>query len=111
MIQLIDSFVGTFSTHVYYIIIGIIYTLYLVSIVGIAYIDPEYAKVLNTWLRTFIAFVLILRFNPLRKNVSFTTNDQTLVFASAVYLLSNDQILDIVTRMFVTPVIKTVDLL
>jgi hypothetical protein len=108
ILNTIDSFIGSFSAHVYYIIIGIIYTTYLVTLIGVAYIDNRYAQTLNTFLQTFIAIVLMIRFNPLRKNIQYTTNDQTLIFASAFYLLSNDQILHYVTHMF-TPVFKKVD--
>ncbi len=90
-IGFIDSLVEYFSAPVYKILILLLYVTYIIAIVGITYINPEYTNYLSIFTQIFIAFVLMVRFNPLRTKLKCNENDRALIFASAFYLLFNDE--------------------
>jgi len=90
-IGFIDSLVEYFSAPVYKILILLLYVTYIIAIVGITYINPEYTNYLSIFTQIFIAFVLMVRFNPLRTKLKCNENDRSLIFASAFYLLFNDE--------------------
>ena len=87
----IDYMIEYFSTPVYYLLVLLIYVIYIVSAVGIAYINPDYAIYLNHVIQLFIAVVLIIRFNPFRKKLTCNINDRTFILASSFFLLINDE--------------------
>jgi len=99
-INFIDSLVDYFSTSVYYILILLLYISYIVAIIGISYINPNYTHYLSIVIQLFVALVLMVRFNPLRKKMTCNKNDRTLVFASAFYLLFNDEFTNYVIDYF-----------
>jgi hypothetical protein len=99
ILQSIDSAIEHISAPVYYWLVGIIYVIYFISMFGIASIDPDYTDYLNNVVQIFIAIILIIRFNPLRK-LSCTANDRVLIMSSAMFLLINDSISAILRKYF-----------
>lgn len=89
ILHTIDSAIEHISAPVYYWFAGILYIIYFLSMFGIAYINLDYTEYLNSVVQIFIAVVLIIRFNPLRK-LTCTANDRVLIMSSAVFLLIND---------------------
>jgi len=87
----IDSLIDSFSGSIYKLLIIILYITYIIAIIGVTYINPEYTRYLTVFIQTFIAIILMVRFNPLRKQIQFSENDRTLVFSAAFYLLLNDE--------------------
>ena len=77
ILQSIDSAVENISAPIYYWLAGTIYLIYFASMFGIASVNPDYTDYLNNIVQVFIAFILIIRFNPLRK-LSCTPNDRVL---------------------------------
>lgn len=80
-------------TFWFYITLIVIYNLfYVVIFVGLSNRQQIvfYAKQLNYFIHCFIAFFLILRFNPFyfRKN-TLSENDTTIIFSSGFFLLVN----------------------
>lgn len=100
IIDYIDSFVEYFSAPVYHLLILLLYITYIVAIVGVSYINTDYTRYLSIIIQLFIAFILMVRFNPLRKKMKCNNNDRTLVFASAFYLLFNDEFTNYVIDYF-----------
>jgi len=96
----IDSLVDYFSAPVYHMLIILLYISYIIAIIGISYINPEYTRYLSIIIQLFIALVLMVRFNPLRKQMTCNKNDRTLIFASAFYLLFNDEFTNYVVEYF-----------
>jgi len=105
ILQTFDTKIQNISSSVYYWIIGIIYFLYFVSLMGIAYINPSYTSYLNSFIRIFVAFVLLLRFNYWRKITCISTNDRVIIMASAMFLLINEGI-DIIIRQYFQELIQ-----
>ena len=100
IIEYIDSFVEYFSAPVYHLLILLLYITYIVAIIGVSYINTDYTRYLSIIIQLFIAFILMVRFNPLRKKLNCNNNDRTLVFASAFYLLFNDEFTNYVIDYF-----------
>jgi len=86
-----DSLIDTFSGPIYNALIILLYVTYVIAIIGVTYINPEYTRYLTLIIQSFIAIVLMVRFNPFRKKVQFSDNDRTLIFSAAFYLLINDE--------------------
>ena len=99
ILQSIDSAVENISAPIYYWLAGTIYLIYFASMFGIASVNPEYTDYLNNIIQVFIAVILIIRFNPLRK-LSCTPNDRVLIMSSAMFLLINDGVSSLVRRYF-----------
>ncbi len=76
------------SVYFYYFLVSILYTIYIVTFLGIYYVNPEYSKYLSIFIRLFISIFLLIRFNPFSKLV-INTNDSILISASAFFLLIN----------------------
>jgi hypothetical protein len=55
----------------------------------------EYLDYLQVFLRTFVVFMLLIRFNPL-SNVNFTDFDRKIVFTSALFLISTTGINEVI---------------
>ena len=100
ILQSLNTFVEKISPKVYFILIGIWYIIYFVSIIGLAYIDPKYVKTLNSIIQTFIALVLVIRFNPIQKNLKCNRNDRIFILASCFFLLINDEFTNYVRTFF-----------
>ena len=96
----IDYMIEYFSTPVYYLLVLLIYVIYIVSAIGIAYINPDYAIYLNHVIQLFIAVVLIIRFNPFRKKLTCNINDRTFILASSFFLLINDEFVQYLKSIF-----------
>jgi hypothetical protein len=55
----------------------------------------EYLDNLQLFFRTFVVFILLIRFNPF-SNINFTDFDRKLVFTSAVFLISTTGINEVI---------------
>lgn len=99
ILHTIDTAIDNISAPVYYWLTGILYMIYFITMFGIARINPEYTEYLNTAVQIFIAVILIIRFNPLRKLIC-TPNDRVLIMSSAVFLLINDGTSSVLQRYF-----------
>jgi|AACY02.7.fsa_nt_gi hypothetical protein len=92
-----DNFIDYFSAPVYHLLTVLVIFAYMLIVIGVTYINPDYTGYLTLASQTFIAIVLILRFNPLRKHMVCSENDRTLVLASSFFLLFNDEYTHFVT--------------
>lgn len=81
----LDSIVGPFYKFLWIVV----YLVYLVIFFGVWYISPDYLKYVTGFIQTFIALVLILRFNPLRTEVVLHKDDRSIIFASGMFMLLN----------------------
>jgi len=84
----IDNILDKIANPIYYWLIILLYLIYLAAFFGILYINNTYIHHLDIFIQTFIAVILIIRFNPLRKHV-LRESDNTIIFASAIFLLMN----------------------
>ncbi len=65
------------------------YVLYFMAYIGLKYYDPSYLVLLDEVIKYYIIIFLMVRFNPLYKNNSFTPFDRKIVFSSALFLFAS----------------------
>jgi hypothetical protein len=73
----------------FHIILYSSYILYFLAYIGLKYYDPSYLALLDAAIKYYIIFFLMIRFNPISKNTSFTPFDRQIVFSSAVFLFAS----------------------
>ena len=73
--------------RLFYIALYLSYLLYIIAYFRIGYYNPKYLGMLDTYMKTYVTLFLLIRFNPLVK-VHFTEFDRTVVFSSAIFLLT-----------------------
>jgi hypothetical protein len=66
-----------------------VYVVYFVLFLGVWYISPSYVTYVTGFIQTFIALVLIIRFNPLRGEIELQKYDRSIIFASGMFMLLN----------------------
>jgi len=86
--EMIDRVLDKITSPIYYWFLIMIYFLYFATFLGILYVNKSYIHNLSVFMQTFIAIILIIRFNPLRKH-NLRESDNTLIFGSALFLLIN----------------------
>lgn len=69
--------------------INLSYILYFIALFGITGYAPEYLNYLRTFLKVYVAILLIVLYNPytFRKKREFGEFDRKLVFSSGIFLL------------------------
>ena len=98
LIDHIDATVDTISRPVYYVMLLTLYSLYVLAAVHVTVIDTEYQYYLTTAIQIFVACTLLIRFHPFREKVVCSPNDQTIVLASAFFILLNDQVMKLIVH-------------
>jgi len=92
-----DKFLDNIKKPVYLTIIGFIYISYFLIFFGIFYMNKKYIDIFSNLLLIFICLFLILRFHPFRKH-ELRDFDATIIFGSAVLLLTNAGLNNIITN-------------
>ena len=96
ILEKLDDIVDYAGKH--YIYLGMaLYGAYITLLLGIFTFSPEYINVLKLVMQTIVCFILILRFNPLRKH-ELKQYDANIIFSSAIFLLVNTGIAEIFDR-------------
>mgnify|MGYP000126602009 CR=1 FL=1 len=73
--------------QLFYVALYLSYLLYIIAYFRIGYYNPKYLGMLDTYMKTYVTLFLLIRFNPLVK-IHFTEFDRTVVFSSAIFLLT-----------------------
>jgi len=87
----------------YYVVLYAWYVLYVVALLGVWTVAPTYLHRLNTLLKYFIIVFLLVRFNPLTKDATFTAFDRTIVFSAAFFLLASTAVTSLITNALHLP--------
>lgn len=91
------------SKEAYTYLKNISYLFLFISSFGLSKYAPDYLDELNIFIKIFICSFLIYRFNPINGTTKFDDFDKTIVFDSAIYLLSTSLIinaLEIIIKRF-----------
>lgn len=75
----------------------ILLLVYIITYVGLISYVPSYIRTLTTGFNTFICLFLIYKFNPFREH-TLNKNDGKIIFASAVFMLTNLGITEIIKK-------------
>ena len=79
----------TMTGPIYTYIMLIVYFCYFIVFFGIYSINPNYIRILSISIHVIVCIILIIRFNPLRKNITLHPYDRMIIFGSTVFLLTN----------------------
>jgi hypothetical protein len=87
--QKMDEILNDVAKPVFFGTIFMIYFVYIVTFLGLFYVNKMYISYLDTFIQVLIALILIFRFNPLRTNLQLQKYDVNIIFSSAIFLLTN----------------------
>ena len=88
MYMSIESTIDHIKKPFYLSMVILLYIAYIVTFFGIFYINPQYIVYLSFAIRVFVCSFLIYKFHPFRQH-RLEQFDGTIIFASAVLLLTN----------------------
>jgi hypothetical protein len=94
-----------------YLLLVLFNIVYFGSLVGIVLINPQYINVFNIIVHGILCLFLMYRFNPLRKNIEINRFDQTIIFSTAIFLLLNLGIVEVIKTFYIdgqTKIRKTI---
>jgi hypothetical protein len=83
-----ENTLDTIKKPLFISIMSLIHLSYFLVYFGILAISHEYVNYLNIFIQSFICLFLIIRFNPFRRHI-LREFDSQLIFASAMFLLTN----------------------
>jgi hypothetical protein len=75
----------------YDIVVYITWILYIVIALGLSTNAPQYLDDLQYYIKLYVSFFLIYRFNPFRR-VKFTGLDAKIAFSAGIFLLATTAI-------------------
>jgi hypothetical protein len=81
----------SFQTQVFSFILYLTWILYFAIAFGLSANAPQYLNDMQYYVKIYVSFFLILRFNPFRR-VRFTTLDAKIAFSAGMFLLTTTAI-------------------
>lgn len=91
-----DSIINN-STSIYKYLMWIIYTIYILLFLGVLSSNFKYLRYFSNTVQLLVCIFLITRFHPFRKHY-YTKNDATMIFASALFMLQNIGLTELVIK-------------
>ena len=86
-------------------ITSLLLLIYLVTYMGVLYINPDYINKLTFGVNIFICIFLLYKFNPLREH-TLNKFDGKIIFASALFMLTNLGINEIIKNYIYRAIIN-----
>jgi hypothetical protein len=86
---------------VYTVMVGTLYAIYLLTYLKVFEVDREIVATLRAAVTVLVCAFLILKFNPLRTSMQLKHFDSTIIFGSAIIILTN-----LVSVPDATPVVR-----
>ncbi len=83
------------------------YVLYFIASFQIIQYNPRYLEILDTFIKYYVMLFLLIRFNPFVKP-TFTKFDRTIVFSSAIFMLTTTVFSNIAERLNLTEIVKLI---
>jgi hypothetical protein len=90
--EYIDEIIEKIKRPVYLWFAFLPFIAYLVSIFGIIYLNPAYIDTLKSITQIVIAIILLIRFNPMKEKHQLKEYDETIIFGTALVLITNASI-------------------
>uniref|UniRef100_A0A6C0JGF4 Uncharacterized protein n=1 Tax=viral metagenome TaxID=1070528 RepID=A0A6C0JGF4_9ZZZZ len=97
-----DDYIGNSSV---YLLFGF-NMIYFATLFGIVYVNSSYINVFNIVVHVILCLFLIVRFNPLRKDIVIKKYDQVFIFSTAIFLLLNLGVIEYINKFVDTKKIK-----
>lgn len=89
-------------------IITVANILFVLFSIQLIHINPVFIKYTQAFIQTFIAFFLIYRFHPFKKDYTVNKDDNYFIFGSAIVLLTNLGITQYTESFLLVPVTKQI---
>jgi hypothetical protein len=89
LMEYIEDGLETIKKPLYLWFVLLPYILYVVSMFGLIYLNPTYVELLKSLTQIAIAIILLIRFNPLKTEHTLKKYDETIIFGTALILLTN----------------------
>jgi hypothetical protein len=80
-----------FQNKLFDIVVYVTWILYIVIALGLSANAPQYLYILHTFIKLYVSFFLIYRFNPFRR-VKLTALDAKIAFSAGLFLLTTTAI-------------------
>jgi hypothetical protein len=64
------------------------YFLIIISFFSLSNVAPQYLETIDYYFRIYICLFLIWRFNPLRKEYTFTSLDRKIAFSAGLFIIT-----------------------
>ena len=104
IINKIEGLLEIIKRPVYLWLALIPYLIYLVALVGLVNVNQNYLDHLKSFTQIVIAVILMIRFNPLKPKHELREYDETIIFGSAIILLTNasvtENVIEYVKQMY-----------
>jgi hypothetical protein len=84
-----------------YLILVAFNIIYFAALIGIVLINTSYINAFNILIHSILCLFLMIRFNPMRKNIEINKYDQVIIFSSALFLLINLGIIEVIKTFYV----------
>jgi hypothetical protein len=84
-----------------YILLVTFNILYFGALLGVVLINTAYIDSFNIIVHSILCLFLMFRFNPIRKNIEINKYDQVIIFSSALFLLVNLGIVEVIKTFYV----------
>ena len=84
-----------------YVLLVTFNIIYFGALLGIVLMNTEYINTFNIIVHVILCLFLMFRFNPIRKNIEINKYDQVIIFSSALFLLVNLGIVEIIKTFYV----------
>ena len=89
-----NRYIYSFQNKAFDIVIILTWILYIAILFGLSTKAPKYLDDLQYYIKIYVSFFLILRFNPFRR-VKFTGLDAKIAFNAGIFLLATTAITSI----------------
>jgi hypothetical protein len=83
----LDGVLQYFGRYYVYIL-TILQVIYVLTFIGLVYINPLYLTAFNILIQSFVCIFLLIRFHPYREH-ELRNYDSKIIFSSALFLLVN----------------------
>jgi hypothetical protein len=81
--------IDTITIPVYVGSLAIVHIVYIAVFLGIFVAVPEYIRILNLGIQTFLCLILLLRFHPFQHNPKLQPGDNMFIFGVVVIVFTN----------------------
>jgi len=92
---------------VFYVALYLSYALYIIAFFQIDQYNPKYLNMLDIFIKYYVMIFLLIKFNPFVKS-TFTEFDRTIVFSSAIFLLTTTVFSNIAENLGLSELIKII---
>ena len=75
--------------------------IYFGALLGVVLINSAYINTFNIIVHSVLCLFLMYRFNPMQKNIVIKDYDQVIIFSSALFLLINLGIVEVIKTFYV----------